>query len=114
MMHRMEHSGRLPMSLVERVLERFGIRSAPAPDHVGLHTIYAAWCTHVPFDNVRKMIALRTDDTGPLPGGDAEDFLATWLAHGTGGTCWPSSNALFALVDALGFDARRVTGSMGD
>jgi len=31
-----------------------------------------------------------------------------------GGTCWPTSNALFELARALGFEARRVAGSMRD
>jgi hypothetical protein len=47
-------------------------------------------------------------------GNPAEDFFTAWLEHGTGGTCWPSSNALFALLEALGFEARRVAGSMYD
>jgi N-hydroxyarylamine O-acetyltransferase len=68
----------------------------------------------VPFDNTRKMIALRAGAGGLLPGAHAEDFLEHWLADGTGGTCWPSSNALFAVVDAAGFDARRVIASMRD
>jgi arylamine N-acetyltransferase len=63
---------------------------------------------------VRKMIALRTSPDGPLPGGEAADFFEAWLAHGTGGTCWPSSNALHALVRALGFEANRITASMHD
>ena len=42
------------------------------------------------------------------------EFLEYWLTHGVGGTCWPSSNALYELLIALGFDARRIAGSMGD
>jgi arylamine N-acetyltransferase len=73
---------------------------------------------------VRKMIALRTapraadggdgSDATPLPGAHADDFLEAWLAHGAGGTCWPSSNALYALLRSLGFPARRVAASMRD
>ena len=96
------------------MLERFGFSAPPSPDLDGLRSLYRAWCAHVPFDNVRKMISLRTSKDGPLPGSDAEEFFANWLANGAGGTCWPTSNALFALVRSLGFDARRVTGSMRD
>jgi arylamine N-acetyltransferase len=60
------------------------------------------------------MIALFSPDRRPLPGIDAVDFFEHWLAHGCGGTCWPTSNALFELVSALGFSARRVVGSMRD
>ena len=97
----------------DRVVERLGFQAAPAPDVDGLHALYAAWCARVPFDNVRKMIALRTPGA-PLPGTTAEDFFEGWLRDGAGGTCWPSSQALWALLSAVGFDARRVVASMRD
>jgi arylamine N-acetyltransferase len=49
-----------------------------------------------------------------LPGLDAAEFFERWLEHGIGGTCWPSSNALFELLVSLGFRARRIAGSMRD
>ena len=100
--------------LLERVLGRFGFSGPPTIDRQGLDRLYAAWCLNVPFDNTRKLIALRTDTAGPLPGIDPVDFLETWLEHGPGGTCWPSCNALFAVVAACGFDAQRTTASMMD
>jgi arylamine N-acetyltransferase len=104
----------LSSDLRDRVATRIGV-SYPLPlDHAGLSALYAAWCLHVPFDNVRKLIAVRHGVAGPLPGADAIDFLENFLAHGTGGTCWSSSNALFQLVTAFGFDARRIAGSMRD
>lgn len=101
-------------ALRERVIERLGLPTVVPRDLDGLRAVYAAWCSTVPFDNVRKLIALRTGDDGPLPGNTAEDFLEHFLAHGTGGTCWSSSNALFEIVASYGFDARRVAGSMRD
>ncbi|MES2523837.1 MAG: arylamine N-acetyltransferase [Gemmatimonadota bacterium] len=95
-------------------LERLGLPDVLPLDLTGLRRFYEAWCSNVPFDNVRKLIALRTGEEGPLPGTDAVDFLEHWVAHGTGGTCWSSSNALFTLVQSFGFDARRVAGSMRD
>ena len=100
--------------LIERVFARLGLSAKPKPDLAGLESLYAAWCSHVPFDNVRKRIAMAKSQTEPLPGGLPEDFLAAHLEHGTGGTCWPSSNGLFALVGACGFDARRISASMFD
>jgi N-hydroxyarylamine O-acetyltransferase len=100
--------------LVERALSRLGFSSAPKPDRAGLDALYLAWCRNVPFDNVRKRIALAQGGSEPLPGGRPEDFLSAWLEHGTGGTCWPSSNGLHALVAACGFDVRRISGSMFD
>jgi arylamine N-acetyltransferase len=113
------HPGDAPASslsaeLRAAVVERLGLAPALPLDIHGLRTLYAAWCSNVPFDNVRKLVALRTGDEGPLPGSDATDFLEHFLAHGTGGTCWSSSNALFEVVASYGFDARRVAGSMRD
>lgn len=97
-----------------RVRARLGLPDPLPAGLDGLRAFYRAWCDRVPFDNVRKMIALRGDCDGPLPGGAPEDFLEHWLAHGTGGTCWPSNNALFAVARSLGFEARRVACSMLD
>lgn len=109
-----KESTRLSEELRERVLARLGFSAPPSPDLEGLRELYGAWCMRVPFDNVRKMIALLSGDKAPLPGGEAEDFFAHWLRDGVGGTCWPSSNALFTLIESLGFEARRIAGSMRD
>jgi len=104
----------LPSALALKVLGRLGLSSPLAPTTDGLTAVYAAWCARVPFDNVRKLTALHGDAPGPLPGMDAEGFFEAWLAHGCGATCWPSSNALHELLLALGFDCKRVKGSMRD
>ncbi len=98
----------------ERVLEKLGIAVAPALDFDGLRTVYSAWCMCVPFDNVAKQIALLTSPGGLLPAISANAFFDRFLVHGAGGTCWTSSDALFTLLDALGFNARRAAGSMRD
>jgi arylamine N-acetyltransferase len=103
---------RLPAGLVERVLERLGLSSAPPPDRAGLGAVYGAWCRKVPFDNVRKLIHLRSAQSGVLPGDTPEDFFDAWLLHGTGGTCWAGNGALQALLRSLGFDALRVVATM--
>lgn len=97
-----------------RVLARLGLSAPVAPSLDGLRALYRAWCERVPFDNVRKMIALRAAEPTPLPGDQAEDFLSAWLEHGTGATCWPSSNALYEVVRLAGFAAERLAGNMRD
>ncbi len=106
------HSSPLAPALRERVLERLGLNRQPAPDRAGLAELYAAWCARVPMDNLRKLVHLRAADPGPLPGDTAEDFFAGWLAHGTGGTCWAVHGALTALLESIGFEARRGIGTM--
>ena len=94
------------------MLERLGFGSRPAADGDGLARVYASWCRSVPFDNVQKRIALAEGVKGPLPGDDPAEFFETWLAEGTGGTCWAGNGALCELLVALGFDARRGIATM--
>lgn len=104
----------LEPGVVEAVLERLGFEAAPAVDVEGLAALYRAWCRSVPFDNTLKLIALHGGSDGPLPGMDAESFFDSFLRHGTGGTCWPTANAIDALVRACGFESRVLAASMGD
>lgn len=106
----------LPVDLVDDVLQSMGLRNRPSRDEAGLRELYRGWCRSVPFDNTVKLIALHgADGNGdPLPGMDAEEFLRSWLEHGTGGTCFPSANALHELAMACGFESRLVAASMAD
>ncbi len=101
---------RLPDALVADVLDRLGT-PVPGTDLEGLAALYAAWCRGVPWDNVQKRISV-AERRPVLAGAEPEEFLRNFLAHGTGGTCWPSSGALHALLAALGFDARRAVAAM--
>ena len=102
----------LEPDLIERVLQGLGLRERPEADLEGLRSFYAQWCLRVPFDNVRKLLHLRSGDSRPLAGDDASEFFEAWLAHGTGGTCWPANGALHSLLCELGFDAERGVGTM--
>lgn len=108
----MSEGAALGPALVERVLERLGLPRTPEPDLAGLTAVYRVWCRRVPFDNVWKRIHLAEGLPGPLPGDAPADFFATWLRHGTGGTCWAGNGALAALLAALGFHAERVLSTM--
>lgn len=104
----------LDARLRNQVLEKLGLSAEPQPDFDGLSLLYRKWCENVPFDNAGKLIALRTNAPGNLPGLDANQFFRNFLEHGCSGTCWPSSNALYTLLADVGFDARRLAGSMRD
>jgi len=101
---------RLSDGLVERVLARLGL-ATPRADSEDLGALYLAWSRAVPWDNVQKRISV-AERHRILAGAEPEEFFENWLRHGTGGTCWPSSGAWHALLVALGFDARRVIGTM--
>ncbi len=104
----------LSPALRDRVLARIGITTPIATDYDGLARVFKAWCDHIPFDNVRKLIALRTNDARPLPGTTGTDFFEAFLEHGSGGTCWSTSNAIYELLASMGFTVRRVAASMRD
>lgn len=104
----------LDPALLESVLQRLGLDAVPSLDIDGLTDLYRRWCRRVPFDNTLKLIALHGGDEGPLPGMDAGLFFESWLRHGTGGTCWPSANALHSLASGCGFQSRLVAASMAD
>lgn len=99
-------------AMVERILLKMGIDQLPSKDLKGLTRIYQAWCTKVPFDNVRKLIHLISGNLAPLPGDDPFDFFQGWLRFGTGGTCWAGSGALHLLLSSLGFKAFRGVATM--
>lgn len=99
-------------ALGERVLARLGFSSRPHADRDGLTALYAAWCQGVPFDNTRKLIALRANDPGPLPGDSPVDFLEAWLANGAGGTCWSMHGAWTETLRHFGFRAHRGIATM--
>lgn len=104
----------LTPSLAEAVLSKLGFSERPVPDPVGLGEVYRAWCRRVPFDNLVKRIHLAAGSAEPFPNGPPETFFQRWLRDGTGGTCWPSSGGLHALLVTLGFDARRGSAAMYD
>ncbi len=100
--------------LLVSIYQKLGIPIDIPENLEGLTKLYQAWCFNVPFDNIRKMSALFNSEPGALPGAEADDFFNSWLEHGTGGTCWAGSNALFSLLSSTGFEARRISGSMMD
>jgi N-hydroxyarylamine O-acetyltransferase len=101
----------LSAELLERVLGKLGLSDRPSLDLAGLNALYAAYCGNVPaIDSIPKRIWFTGDQRTPLPGGDPTDYFENWLTHGTGATCWPTNGAVYALVRALGFDARRIAG----
>jgi len=98
---------------VDEVIGRLGYSERPSVDLEGLRTLYSAWSRQVPFDNLRKLVALHFA-MPELPGIHPNDFFAAWQLTGAGGTCWGSNNAIHALLVGLGFDAQLHSASMFD
>lgn len=93
-------------ALAEQVLEKMGLCHYPALTESGLTKLYQTWCRSVPFDNIRRRIQVSQGISGDLPGFTPDDFFSHWLRFGTGGTCWASHGALYALLKAVGFSVQ--------
>ena len=104
---------RLDADTLEAVVARLGFSALPVADRAGLDAVYLAWCRTVPFDNLVKRIDL-VSDVAPFRNDRPDAFFALWLGHGTGGTCWPGSRALGALLHTIGFDVRLGSAAMAD
>ena len=102
----------LQPQLVEQVLQKLGLSTPPKEDLSGLSAIYGRWCRNIPFDNIQKRIFYSGLAEGPIPGHNSEDFFQSWLAYGTGGTCWANSHAMHDLLEMVGFDVVRVAATM--
>ena len=100
--------------LQTKILDRLEFSKPISLDIKALQSLYSSWCLHVPFDNLRKMIALKSENKQALPGLNAFDFFENWLENGAGATCWPMANAFYELLISLGFNAQRITGYMRD
>ncbi len=103
----------LAPDLADAVLARLGFSEPVTPERAGLDALYLAWCHNVPFDNLVKRIDLVAGTT-PFRNERPGEFFELWLDHGTGGTCWPSSRALGALLHSVGFDVRLGSAAMAD
>lgn len=103
----------LSASGVDQVVERLGFAERPGTDLDGLHAVYSAWSRRVPFDNLRKLVALHFN-LPEIPGIHPDDFFAAWQLTGAGSTCWGSNNAIHALLVGLGFEAKLHAASMFD
>ena len=103
----------LTSNRVDEVVELLGFAERPVPDLDGLRALYSAWCRCVPFDNLRKLVALHYE-MPELPGIDPADFFAAWQFTGAGATCWGGNNAIHALLTGLGFEAELWGASMFD
>ena len=98
---------------IDEIVAKLGFASRPPADAAGLSAVYSAWCRTIPFDNLRKLVALHYG-LPQIPGIEPSDFFAAWQLTGAGATCWGSNNALHALLTGLGFDARLMAASMFD
>ncbi len=99
-------------ALTERILEKLGVARIPSLDLPGLNNLFTCYCKNVPNDNLQKRIWLAGNRSGSVTGGRPEAFFENWLAHGTGGTCFPLNGGLAALLLSIGFDAKRASGSV--
>jgi N-hydroxyarylamine O-acetyltransferase len=103
----------VPDRLLRAVLERLGVATPVSLTVDGLDNVFKAWCRVTGYDNVGLAVRAGAGGTGPVLGFPAHDYFDRLLAHGMSNLCFGNSEALRAVLDALGFTVARVRGSMG-
>ncbi len=93
----------LAPALVDRYLRLLEVPRR-SPGREALAEITAAQLTRVPFENVSKLVRLRRLGLTGLP--PAELHLEGIERFHLGGTCYANNTHLYALLLALGYDAR--------
>lgn len=83
-----------------------------APDLPLLDRLVAAYVRRVPWESASR-IAARFGGWGVYPRWP-EIFWQQAQMHGTGGTCFESNDAFFALLQALGYEGYRTINNMGE
>ncbi len=95
-------------------LGAFGLDIPRHPDREGLYRLYDAF-THLPYENVSKIIASRDADNPALVTislRTPEEVLEGYMLSRLGGTCFSLTHCLYTLLRHCGYNCRRVLGDM--
>lgn len=91
--------------MLDDLLRRIGLDSAPAADVAGLHAVHRAYLEQVPYED----IAVQLRESGPLD----EAALAARILSGRGGYCFELNTVLAAILRELGFAVSYHQGVVG-
>lgn len=105
-------STQLRRDVYERLLECIGFERDPGPDLATLNRIYKFWSRDIGYDNILKHIHVDERRSGAFAVMDPNMFIELWIKHGTSGSCWPSSEALYGVLAIAGFQPERIAGRM--
>jgi len=101
----MEHRRDLDPGELRAVLEFLEVdREVPSRSYLG--RLQRAYKTHVPWETASRVVRSATVETLADRPRRPTEFWQLAVEEGTGGTCFESDYALWALLDALGFEAR--------
>lgn len=103
----------LDPQLTKRVLRRFGLPAQPPPTLETLRQLLERYTRNVPWESASRIVRRarhQSQDDCPL---FAEAFWSNALAQGTGGTCYESNYAFFALLLRLGYTGYLTINNMG-
>lgn len=104
----------LPDHRARDVLAYMGIDAVDATcDLPGLARLVDAYVRHIPWESASRIVRHGKEAT-PVQARDPEEFWCDTMADGTGGTCFESNDAFFALLRSLGFDGHLTINDMGD
>ena len=102
-------TNKLDAPLAAEILSFLGITAA-APSLPVLEALLAAYYQTVPWESVFRIVQ-RADVGKPRW---PEQFWQEAMTHGSGGTCFESNYAFFALLQTLGYEGYLTLNNMGD
>ncbi len=103
----------LTPGLMSRILEQLGVQPA-APTLALLDALVTAYTKTVPWESASRIVRRRQNvHTADCPRWPAE-FWESALQYGTGGTCYESNLAFFALLHSLGYGGYGTINDMED
>ena len=102
-------TNKLDAPLAAEILSFLGITAA-APSLPVLEALLAAYYQTVPWESVFRIVQRADQGTPRWP----EQFWQEAMTQGSGGTCFESNYAFFALLQTLGYEGYLTLNNMGD
>ena len=109
----MENIPRLSFVQQQQVLAYLGLAAAP-PTLAFLEQLVAAYASHVPWETASRIARKANTPLWRECPRFAELFWQEAVTQGTGGTCFESNYAFFALLRSLGYEGYLTVNNMGE
>ncbi len=109
----MEETPPLSSPICHDILRHFGLPTAPPPTLETLQQLVASYTRAVPWESASRIVrrAAHADAADCMLLGEA--FWESHFKQGSGGTCYESNYAFFALLRRIGFDGYLTINDMG-
>lgn len=104
----------LSQQLTNKILKRLGVPLKPPANKETLERLLIGYTRNVPWESASRIVVRdKTEKLEKCPR-FGKPFWDSALQYGTGGTCYESNYAFFALLLCLGYEGYLTVNNMGD